>query len=134
MTDNYVRSAVPVYPGITEHCRLVTGLINLTGLDEFSIYRGVMVFWDTDYDTRVLTFLDNNENIIPNILAVAERKAYLTILWLDMAPDFNEEMAGVNKNLPSFVEVAGDNWQVESYKTCSNVWLPILKAYMKKVV
>ena len=123
MENKYVRSAVPVYPGIPEQEEALATLTNNTVLGEYSIYRGVLVCWDRDYDTRVLTFIDNNEMLIPHILAVSERKAFLNVLWLDEVYNF-----------PNEVEVAGDGWQVESHRTSSHIWLPIIKAYMLKAM
>ena len=134
MENKYVRSAVPVYPGIPEQEETLATLTNNTVLGEYSIYRGVLVCWDRDYDTRVLTFIDNNELIIPRMLAVSERKAFLNVLWLNKVPNLPKEVAGVNDNFPYEVEVAGDGWQVESHRTSSHVWLPILKAYLLKAM
>ena len=133
MKNEYVRSAVPIYPGIPEQIEKLSSLIgNTIGLNEYAIYRGVLVLWDDDYDTRVLTFIDNNEMLIPRILAVSEREAFLTILWLDKIPNLSKEVTGSNTAFPNQVEVAGDSWQVQSYRTSSHIWLPILKILMLK--
>lgn len=134
MEIKHVRNAVPVYPGISEQEEALATLTNNTVLGEYSIYRGVLVFWDRDYDTRVLTFIDNNEMVIPRMLAVSEHKAFLTVLWLNRVPNLPKEVAWVNENYPHEGEVAGDGWQVESHRTSSHIWLPILKAYMLKAM
>ena len=131
MKNEYVRSALPLYHSTPQQSEKVAGLIgNPIGLTDYSIYRGVLVLWDDDYDTRVLTFIDNNEMLIPKMLAVSERKAYLTVLRLGKIPNLSKVMTGTNKFFPNMVEVAGDSWQVESFKTTSHIWLPILKEYM----
>jgi hypothetical protein len=69
--DN-IRGAVPVYQSIPEHVASIISLMNNNiVIGDYSIYRGVLVFWDDDYDTRILTFIDNNEMLIPKMLAVA---------------------------------------------------------------
>jgi hypothetical protein len=134
LNNRYVRNAVPVYPAIPEREEALRYQINNIGSGEYSIYRGVLVFWDDDYDSRVLTSIDDNEMLIPNILAVSESKAFLDVMWLDNVPDFPKEVAGVNEKLPGIVEVAGDSWRVESHQTSSQTWLPVLKAYVLKVL
>jgi len=131
MINKYVRNAVPIYPDISEQSEGLNALMSNIGTYEYSIYRGVVIFWDADYDARILTFIDNNEMLIPRILAVAESKAFLNILWLGKIPNFPKEVEGVNEKLPDLVEVAGDDWRVQSGKTSSRIWLPILKAYMQ---
>ena len=134
MINKYVRNAVPVYAGIPEQTETLDALINNTGTGEYSIYRGVVIFWDADHDARVLTFIDNNEMLIPRILAVAESKTFLNILWLGKIPNFPKEVEESNKKLPDMVDVAGDGWRVESRHTSSRIWLPILKAYMQRAL
>ena len=134
MINKYVRNAVPIYPGILELSEDLNALMSNIGTGEYSIYKGTCVFWDVDHDVRVLTFIDNNEMLIPRILAVAESKAFLNILWLDKIPNFPKEVEGVNNKLPDLVEVAGDDWRVQSFKTSSRIWLPILKAHMQKAL
>lgn len=132
--DN-VRGTVRVYQSIPEQ---VASIISLTNdnivIGDYSIYRGVLVLWDDDYDARVLNFIDNNEMLIPGMLCVSECKAYLTVLWLGKMPKFPKEMTGINKTFPNMVEVAWDSWQVKSYRTASQIWLPILKEYMLRVM
>ena len=134
MINEYVRNAVSVYPCIPEQTEKLKGLIGNFGSGEYSIYKGMLVFWDVDHDVRVLTFIDNNEMLIPRILAVSESKAFLNILWLGKIPNFPKEVKGVNEKLPDLVEVAGDDWRVQSCKTSSRIWLPILKVYMLKAL
>lgn len=134
MINKYVRNAVPIYPGILELSDDLNALMSNIGTGEYSIYRGVVIFWDVDHDARVLTFIDNNERLIHCILAVAESKAFLNILWLGKIPNFPKEVEGVNGKLPDLVDVAGDGWRVESRQTSSRIWLPILKAYMQRAV
>jgi hypothetical protein len=134
MINKYVRNAVPIYPGISEQSEGLNALMSNIGTGEYSVYKGTLVFWDVDHDVRVLTFIDNNEMLIPRILAVSESKAFLNILWLGKIPNFPKEVKGVNEKLPDLVEVAGDDWRVQSCKTSSRIWLPILKVYMLKAL
>ena len=47
MKNEYVRSAVPIYPSIPEQIEKLSSLIgNTIGLNEYAIYRGVLVLWD----------------------------------------------------------------------------------------
>lgn len=134
MINKYVRNAVPIYPGIPEQTETLNALMGNTGTGEYSIYKGTLVFWDPDYDLRVLTFIDNNEILIPRMLAVAENKAFLNILWLSKIPNLPKEVEGVNEKLPDLMEVAGDSWRVESRHTSNRIWLPILKAHMQRAL
>tara|TARA_R110000803_G_scaffold82603_2_gene148771 strand:+ start:544 stop:885 length:342 start_codon:yes stop_codon:yes gene_type:complete len=53
----------------------------------FSIYRGVLVVWDEDWDKRILRVVDN----IPpyerdELVAIQESKAWISFLWQDSPP------------------------------------------------
>jgi len=53
----------------------------------FSLYRGVLVVWDDDYDVRVLDVLDRMPvNVLEQLLAVYERKASISFLWDKAVP------------------------------------------------
>jgi hypothetical protein len=52
---------------------------------------------------------------------------------LGKVPNLPKVLTDTNKLFPNMVEIAGDSWQVESFKTTSHIWLPILKEYMKQV-
>ena len=48
----------------------------------FSLYKGVLVQWDEDRDTRVLIFIDSlPEEVRNKLLVVQEHKAMLGLLW-----------------------------------------------------
>lgn len=49
-----------------------------------SIHRGVIVVWDEDRDTRVLTWLELQPcEVVDALVAVEESEGCLTLLWRD---------------------------------------------------
>jgi hypothetical protein len=76
---------------------------------EFSIWRGVVIQWDEDMDTRVLRFVDAMEDSDrENLLSCYEHEGGLTLLWKEGVPQ---------KYLKTqSIEVMGDVWGIcESY-------------------
>jgi hypothetical protein len=48
----------------------------------FSVYQGVLVIWDMDYDQRVLKWIDSlPPDIRASLYCVAERKGLLDLKW-----------------------------------------------------
>ena len=48
----------------------------------FSVYQGVLVIWDMDYDQRVLKWIDSlPPDIRASLYCVAERKGLLDLRW-----------------------------------------------------
>ena len=72
----------------------------------FSYYKGILVFWDEDYDKRILKMIDKIETYcgISNLLATGKKEGVLTLLWQDellIPPNFKEG-----------IEVENDGWSV----------------------
>lgn len=58
----------------------------------FSIYRGVLVQWDEDHDTRVLSFIDSlSPEVLEQLQVVQEHKAVLGLVWSGPVPEGYEE-------------------------------------------
>jgi len=54
----------------------------------FSLYQGVLVQWDEDRDTRVLTFIDQlSDEARSSLLVVQEHEGCLGLVWKDAVPD-----------------------------------------------
>jgi len=65
----------------------------------------VLVEWDPDQDTRVLTWLDSLDGkVLSQLLAVHEHKGTLSLLWNGPVP------AGLNES--DGVEEHGDWWSI----------------------
>ena len=74
---------------------------------DLSVYKGVLVFWDEDYDTRVLTFIDDLGRERRKLLvAVMETEATLTLVWDVKRPEMIPLREG------EYVEVEGDRWYI----------------------
>ena len=85
----YVTRSVPVFtlPG--------------TGVS-LSVYRGVIVHWDEDHDSRVLNLIDDmTEKDRHNLVAIHEREGQASYVWNGKTPAQYEE--GVNTR-------CGDHW------------------------
>jgi hypothetical protein len=55
--------------------------------ESFCIYRGIMVFFDEDKDTRVLQFIDDlPDGVQKKLFAIGERKAGLNMVWKGRVP------------------------------------------------
>jgi hypothetical protein len=71
-----------------------------------SLYRGVLVEWDGDKDSRVLTLIDEmTKSEREALLAIRESKAFVTLLWDTEVPSSWSD---------DDLEVEGDIWQGES--------------------
>jgi len=71
----------------------------------FSIYRGVVVRWDEDYDARVLDFIDRlSLEDRKNLVAVQEHEESIAFRWEDHVPIELDE----GKN----ILIDGDVWTV----------------------
>ena len=52
--------------------------------DGVSVYRGVLIAWDSDHDTRVLDYIDKiPECYRRGLVAVHERKGGIVLVWKD---------------------------------------------------
>jgi hypothetical protein len=55
--------------------------------ESLCVYRGILVFFDEDKDTRVLQFIDDlPQGIEKKLFAIGERKAGLTMVWRGKVP------------------------------------------------
>lgn len=71
----------------------------------FTIYKGLIVFFDDDQDTRVLTFIDDlSIKIRQKLFAVGESEGSLTLVWNCHPPKKYEEEEQVH--------CCGDDWHV----------------------
>ena len=73
--------------------------------DGISIYRGVIVCWDSDYDSRVLKLVDmilDSGN--PELVAISEHEGGVAFVWKENVP------GGYSKD--GFVEVMSDSWNI----------------------
>ncbi len=71
----------------------------------FSLYRGVLVQWDEDYDTRLLIVIDEMPPKVRKALQVAqESQANLRLLWHHRVPKGYEE--------GTEIALKGDYWGV----------------------
>lgn len=74
----------------------------------FSLYRGVLIQWDEDRDTRILVALDAmNPRTRAKLLVTQEHKGEIAFVWADKVPKKYQEGA----YLPP---VQGDVWRVRS--------------------
>jgi len=74
----------------------------------FSLYRGVIVFWDVDYDERICQFLDDlaaqHPRLLKRLRVAAECKGGLYLLWNGPTPKkFREKWD--RKGRPNMIEV-----------------------------
>jgi len=81
----------------------------------FCVYKGVLVFFDEDKDTRIFDFLDSmSDDYRDRLFAVGERKAGLSMVWKGTIPkQYQEE---------SEIDVRGDTWtvcEVHRFLECS---------------
>lgn len=61
----------------------------------FSIYRGVVVRWDEDYDDRILNFIDTlDDSIVCDLVAVQEHEGTISFRWRTSVPiEFSESQS-----------------------------------------
>jgi hypothetical protein len=75
-----------------------------------SIYRGVLVQWDEDFDNRVLRFIDGlDEYYKMRLVAVNENEGCLRLLWSEKVPFGYAEGDGVT--------VDGDYWSIQQSRS-----------------
>ena len=83
----------------------------------FSLYQGVLVIWDDDYDQRVLQWIDSlNPYIRAALYCVAERKGELYLRWRgSVVPEaFAESYEGTHIDAPDDVWVIIESTAIES--------------------
>ena len=81
------------------------GYFNRSEFPTFTIYRGRMVFFDEDQDTRILVFIDDlSIKMRQKLFAVGEREGSITLVWNCRPPTRYEE----DKSL----DVCGDTWHI----------------------
>lgn len=73
-----------------------------------SLYRGVLVQWDEDYDTRVLTMIDDlPTDVRQRLLFATEHEGSVELTWRDSVPE------GFEQDNPHGIETSdGDNWVI----------------------
>lgn len=74
-----------------------------------SLYNGVLIIWDNDYDDRIFDFVDSLvEPVREMLLACNERKGMLELIWKQnkFIPDHLAEGESV--------DIAGDTWHILS--------------------
>jgi hypothetical protein len=75
-------------------------------LDGFTVYKGIIVVWDEDKDTRVLSLIDSMPlSQLENLILVYETEGTLTTIWAKGVPDRFKK---------GNIVVEGDNW-MQSY-------------------
>lgn len=73
--------------------------------NQITLYRGVLVVFDEDVDTRVLTWLDEQPcEVVDTLFMVQEHEGSLTLLWKKAMPAHLKE--------GDSVDVDGDVWSV----------------------
>ena len=65
----------------------------------FSYYKGVIVFWNSDYDKRIIKMIDKIEHFhgLYNLLATRQTKGIVSLLWKDelsIPADYKERIEG----------------------------------------
>jgi predicted LPLAT superfamily acyltransferase len=77
-----------------------------------SVYKGVRVLWDEDYDHRVLSVVDSiSPEIRKSLVAIHERKALIQLWWKDTIPEKYAAMSGIDV-------FDGDYWSLENAVVC----------------
>jgi hypothetical protein len=83
-----------------------------------SSYEGIIVFWDSDIDVRVIQFIERlPSGVKEQLVAIHEREARLWLWWKDEVPATYEE--------GQCHDFAGDMWRVERSQTSDAVDVPI---------
>jgi hypothetical protein len=76
-----------------------------------SVHRNVIVLWDEDQDTRIITFLDELPTDVVGMLAAAgEHEGTLSLIWKDLVPDAYR--------MGKSVVVEGDCWSIQYSIPC----------------
>lgn len=97
-----------------------------------TIYKGVIVIWDADYDTRILTFIDSMSKIRRKmLLAAGEYKGSLNLIWAGEEIPFGYEPDTQIDISESIYKEIGDVWVIsfsESITSMSadlaGLWFP----------
>lgn len=78
--------------------------------ESYSVYKGVLVVWDSDYDSRVLNFIDDlDSETREKLISLSEHEGGIDFLWAESVPDRFLEGEGI--------AVSGDFWNI-SNSTC----------------
>lgn len=79
------------------------GYFDFKRYQTFTIYKGIMVFFDDDQDTRVLTFIDDlSIKMRQKLFAVGESEGSLTLVWNCHPPKKYQQ--------DEYVHCCGDDW------------------------
>lgn len=74
-----------------------------------SLYNGVLVIWDEDFDDRIFDLIDSMQELDREmLLACSERKGMLELIWKRNTLIPSELAEGLS------IDVAGDTWVVLS--------------------
>jgi len=74
-----------------------------------SLYNGVLVIWDDDFDDRIFDFIDSlSEPVRKMLLACSERKGMLELIWKRNTLIPSELAEG------QCIDVATDVWYIEA--------------------
>jgi hypothetical protein len=80
------------------------------GIGDYSVYRGVLVFWDEDYDHRVLKVIDHlDPDVRSQLFSISESEGCTILRWRHSIPLGFEE--------GSEITMYGDVWTIQSSKT-----------------
>ena len=106
-TKRYAKEGVPIFYSDEVPGGFTEGM---------SVYKGVLVLWDKDFDARVLEFVDQVPDALrARLLTVQEHKAYLFLLWHGEVP---EQYAEAQPDEPmKLVELEDDTWYVAESRT-----------------
>ena len=75
----------------------------LSSIGPFSMYRGVIVLWTDRYDVRVLTWIDELDDVTREaLIAVCAHKGTIELLWADG-----------HRHVDEWVFAGGDTWSVD---------------------
>ena len=78
---------------------------NRSEFPTFTIYKGLMVFFDEDQDTRILTFIDDlSVKMRQKLFAAGEREGSITLVWNCRPPTRYEE--------DKSIDVCEDIWHI----------------------
>lgn len=81
---------------------------------EFSIYKGILIVWDEDTDTRIINFIDNlPQEVLDKLLVIGEHEGAVSFLWKHIIP------VGYSYG-NSYDIVDGDVWGVNESKILNN--------------
>lgn len=71
----------------------------------FSIYKGVLILWDEDWDTRICSFIGNSlDHSYTDLLVAKESEGCLSLIWHGLIPySYQKGMC---------VDVLNDSWQI----------------------